>query len=200
MKVHALALALVVIALGVAQASAQNANVGGNAATNAAQTGSSRGSPQVAAQTPPTSGLTASQQQVPAAGTPTPTPPAGLPSGKSATIGTATINPTGIPPSQRNPLLADNGDVRISKMIGVTIYNRDDKKVGNIDEVLAAQNGRLQVVISTSNKKAVVPWDSLVFGDAKLNSDNKILMPDATQAQLDKMEAFDYQKTNDNKK
>ncbi len=55
-------------------------------------------------------------------------------------------------------------------------------------------------MVSTSNKKTIVPWDRLVFGDAKLNSDNKVLMPNATQAQLDKMQAFNYQNTNNNKK
>ena len=58
----------------------------------------------------------------------------------------------------------------------------------------------MQVVVSTGNEKTVVPWDTLVFGDAKLNADNKVLMPDATQNQLDKMQAFNYQNTGNNKK
>ena len=108
-------------------------------------------------------------------------------------IGTATISPTGIPPSQRNPLLTDNGAVRIGKLLGTAIYNRDDKKIGNVDDVLAGQDGQLAVVISTNSKRVAVPWNTLVFGDAKLNSDNKVLMPDETQEGLNKLPEFSYQ-------
>ncbi len=202
MKSQMLAAIAVTLALGFGSASAQTTNAANpqdNAATNNSKT---------AAQTPPANvpaAKTAAANPQPANPQAT-NPPAtdtsastqaAPPSGANAPIGTATINPTGIPPSQRNPLLADNGAVRISKLIGTNIYNKDDKKVGSVDDVLASQNGQLQVVVSTDNKKTVVPWDRLVFGDAKLNADNKVLMPDATQNQLDKMQAFNY--TNNNK-
>jgi hypothetical protein len=38
-------------------------------------------------------------------------------------IGAATIGPAGTLPSQRNPLLTDNGPVRIGLLLGSTIYN-----------------------------------------------------------------------------
>jgi hypothetical protein len=120
-------------------------------------------------------------------------PAAQQPAPEKPSVGTATINPTGIPPSQRNPLLTDNGDVRIGKMIGTSIYNKDDKKLGSVDDVLAGQNGQLQVIVSASNKKVAVPWDKVQFGDAKLNSDNKILMPDESQQSLSSMPAFSYE-------
>lgn len=107
--------------------------------------------------------------------------------------GTATINPTGIPPSQRNPLLADNGDVRIAKLIGTDIFNKDDKNLGTVKDVLVGADGKLSAVVSASDKMVLVPWDKLQFGDAKLNSDNKVLMPDETQATLKAMPAFRYQ-------
>ena len=200
MKTQAFAAIVATIALGVASASAQNTTAGASAQANPAQIQPAPAHPQGAAQTPPASGPAAARQDTNAIATSTSASnePVEPPSGKNAEIGTATINPTGIPPSQRNPLLADNGEVRISKLIGTTIYNKDDKKVGSVDDVLAGQNGQLEVVVSTSNKKTVVPWDRLVFGDAKLNSDNTVLMPDATQDQLDKMQAFNYQ--NNNKK
>ena len=118
------------------------------------------------------------------------------PAGNRPEIGTATINPTGIPPSQRNPLLTDSGGVRIGKLIGTAIYNRNDKKIGNVDDVLAGQDGQLGVVISTNDKRVLVPWNTLVFGDAKLNSDNKVLMPDQTQEGLNRLPAFSYQSKN----
>ena len=117
------------------------------------------------------------------------------PSGSQAAPGTATINPSNAPPSQRNPLLADNGDVQIGKLIGTDVYSKEDKQLGSVNEVLAGQNGQLQAVISTNNKKVLVPWNKLQFGNAKLNSHNKVLMPDETQAQLNKMPAFKAQKS-----
>jgi len=199
MKAQGFAAVAMTIALGVASASAQNTNVGANTQANPAQTQPAATHRQEAAQTPPAN---ASQDTNPTATTTSASNAQVRPlSGKNAEIGTATINPTGIPPSQRNPLLADNGDVRISKLIGSTIYNKDDQKVGSVDDVLAGQNGQLEVVVSTNNsKRTVVPWDRLVFGDAKLNSDNKVLMPDATGAQLNKMQAFNYKNTNNSKK
>jgi hypothetical protein len=192
MKTQACAAIVATIALGVASASAQNTSGGTNAQANPTQTQPATTHQREAARTTPASVPAAAQQDT----NPTTTsPPASHaqvepPSGKNTEIGTATINPTGIPPSQRNPLLADNGEVRVSKLIGTTIYNKDDQKVGSVDDVLAGQNGQLEVVVSTSNKKIVVPWDRMVFGDAKLNSDNKVLIPDTTQKQLDKMQAF----------
>lgn len=126
----------------------------------------------------------------PAAQTPAPaTPAATTPKER----GTATISPTGIPPSQQNPLLADNGDVRISKVIGTNIYNKNDKNLGSVNDVLVGKNGQLQAVVAANDKNVLVPWDKLQFGDAKLNAHNKILMPDETQATLNGMPAFHYQ-------
>lgn len=110
----------------------------------------------------------------------------------NAPIGTATVQPAGIPPSERNPLLTDSGDVRIGKLIGTDIYNKNDKKVGSVDGVVVSGNGKLQIIVATGNKKVAVPWDQVQFGNAKLNSDNKVLMPGATQKSLDSMPTFSY--------
>lgn len=112
---------------------------------------------------------------------------------QGTTTGTATISPNGIPPSQRNPLLTDGGKVRISKLLGTTIYNKDDKEVGTVQDVLADQNGQLQAVVSTNGKRVVAPWNKLQFGDAKLNSHNKVLMLDETQQSLASLPAFNPQ-------
>ena len=123
----------------------------------------------------------------------TPPPPAAK---TTSERGTATINPTGIPPSQRNPLLADNGDVRVGKVIGTNVFNKNDKNVGSVNDVLVGADGKLNAVISANNRLVLVPWDELQFGDAKLNSDNKVLMPEATPASLKAMPAFHYQNQN----
>jgi hypothetical protein len=202
MKANAFAAIAVALGLGIAPACAQNTNATGKAQANTAPAKANQGNPSGASQTAAANGSAAggstTAPQTTTQANASEAESSAPPSGKNVEIGTATINPKGIPPSQRNPLLADNGEVRISKLIGSTIYNQDDQKVGSVNEVLAGQNGQLQVVVSTNNKKTLVPWDRLVFGDAKLNSDNKVLMPNATQAQLDKMQAFNFQNTNSN--
>jgi hypothetical protein len=121
-------------------------------------------------------------------------PPAQNQQANNNDIGTATVSPSGIPPEQRNPLLTDGGDVRINKMVGTNIYNKNDKKIASVDGVIASRDGKLQVIIATNNKKVAVPWDKVEFGDAKLNSDNKILMPDETQQSLNSLPTYKYQK------
>jgi sporulation protein YlmC with PRC-barrel domain len=129
------------------------------------------------------------------AANPSPNDTSAPPGGKSE-IGTATVKPTGIPPSERNPLLTDDGAVRISKLVGQTVFNKDDKKIGSVDDVVAGQNGQLQVVIATDSKKVAVPWNKLVFGDAKINNDNTVLIPDETPEGLNKRPEFAYQHQN----
>jgi hypothetical protein len=106
--------------------------------------------------------------------------------------GTATVASPGSSPSQRNPLLADNGDVRMSKLIGTDVYSEQDKKLGSIDDVLMGSSGQPDVVISSSDKLVQVPWNKLKFGDAKLNSDNKVIMQDETQQSMKQMPQFKY--------
>ncbi len=107
---------------------------------------------------------------------------------------TATVIPEAGSPSQRNPLLADNGDVRMSKLIGTNVYNKADKKLGSVDDVLMGSSGEPDVIISTNNKLVQVPWNKLQFGNAKLNSNNKAIIPDETQQALNQQPNFQYQK------
>jgi hypothetical protein len=98
-------------------------------------------------------------------------------------------------PSQRNPDLADNGDARASKVIGTSVYNERDQKLGSIDDVLIGKNG-VHAIISTNNKKVAVPFNQLRFGNASVAGDNKIVLPNETQAQLNTEPVVHYNETN----
>ncbi len=98
-------------------------------------------------------------------------------------------------PSQRNPVLADNGDVRADKAIGTDVYNADNKKLGTIDGILIGKNG-VWAVISTNNKKVAVHFDQLEFGNAVNNGNDKIVLPNETEARLNTLPAFHYDVTN----
>lgn len=107
--------------------------------------------------------------------------------------GTATVDQnTAGTPSQRNPLLADNGDVRIGKLIGTNVYNEQDQKLGSIDDVLMGKNGQPDVVMKVNGNLIEVPWSKLQFGNAEQNSDNKVIMPGATQNALNSQQHFHY--------
>ncbi len=97
--------------------------------------------------------------------------------------------------SQRNPLLADNGSIRASKMIGTDVYNTNDQKLGSVDDILIGTNG-LFAVLSTNQKKVTVPFDQFKVGDSKNNGDDKLVLPNETQAKLNTQYEFHYDASN----
>ena len=112
--------------------------------------------------------------------------------------GTATVNNTTAgAPSQRNPLLADNGDVRIGKLVGTDVYNDQDQKLGTVDDVLMGQSGQPDVVLRVNGNLVEVPWSKLQFGNAQQNSDNKLILPSVNQNALANQRHFQY-RTNRN--
>lgn len=93
--------------------------------------------------------------------------------------------------SQRNGLLADNGDARISKVIGSGVWNFQNKQLGTVNDVLIGRNG-VFAVIATNNKQVVVPFRDLVFGNAQVDGNDKLMLPHTTQAQLNTRPTFHY--------
>jgi len=98
-------------------------------------------------------------------------------------------------PSQRNPLLADNADARASKVIGTSVYNAQNQKLGSVDDILLGTNG-VFAVISTNNKQVAVPFGDLMFGNTANRSDEKAVMPRETQERLNTLPYFRYDVTN----
>ena len=96
-------------------------------------------------------------------------------------------------PSQRNPLLADNGDVRIDKMAGTTIYNDQDQKLGSVDGIVGGRNG-MWAIVSTDdqNKTVAVPIKDFVFGNYQANGDDELVLPKYTTAKLNGLPVFHY--------
>lgn len=97
-------------------------------------------------------------------------------------------------PSQRNKLLSDNGDVRIAKLIGTTVFSSDDKKLGHVEDVLMGRAGEPQVILAVagSDKKVVLSWSKLQFGNARKDSDNAVILPGVTKAALNGLPSFRY--------
>ena len=99
-------------------------------------------------------------------------------------------------PSQFNPLLTDNGEVRMSKLIGTNVYNDKDKKLGSVDDVVMGKSGEPQVIVKADGNLHPVPWSKLQFGNAKQNSDNKVIVPGTTENAVKSSPQYHYEKTN----
>jgi sporulation protein YlmC with PRC-barrel domain len=103
-------------------------------------------------------------------------------------------------PSDRNPVLTDNGDARASKVIGSAVYNDHNDKVGSIDDIVIPKqgSGQLEAVISVGGflgigtKYVAVPYNELKFGNTTDSSDNKVVLAGATKDSLMKMGSFNY--------
>jgi sporulation protein YlmC with PRC-barrel domain len=123
----------------------------------------------------------------------------------SATAAPATHDTAGSPtasgynqPSARNPIMTDNGGMRASKVIGSSVYNDKDQKVGSIDDVVIGSDKSLQAVVSVGgflgmgSKMVEVPFDKLQFGNTKGSSDNRVVMPGVTKESLNGMPDYHY--------
>ena len=103
-------------------------------------------------------------------------------------------------PSQRNTVLTDRGDVRASKLIGSSVYNDRDEKVGSIDDVVLGKDNKAdEVIVSVGGflgmgtKLVAVPYNQLRLGDTKnASSDNRVVMPGATKDSLKAQQEFRY--------
>jgi sporulation protein YlmC with PRC-barrel domain len=127
-----------------------------------------------------------------------PPPPPGMTSSHSTTT-TTTTRPadttTAATPSSSTPkyFTADH-QVRVSKVVGSSVYNDQNQSVGSIDDLLMSDNDHkaATAVISVGGflgmgaKLVSVPFDQL-----KIDND-KIVMPGATKASLEGMPEYHY--------
>ena len=123
------------------------------------------------------------------------TPPAGMTS--SRTITTTTTRPataeTSSMASSSKYFTADH-QVRVSKVVGASVYNDQNQSVGSVDDVLMSDNDHkaATAVISVGgflgmgSKLVSVPFDQL-----KIEND-RLVMPGATKASLEGMPEYHY--------
>jgi sporulation protein YlmC with PRC-barrel domain len=122
-------------------------------------------------------------------------PPPGMTSSHTTTTTTTTRPATVADTSSTAPkyYTADH-QVRVSKVVGASVYNDQNQSVGSIDDVLMSDNDHKAgtAVISVGgflgmgSKLVSVPFDQL-----KVEND-KIVMPGATKASLEGMPEYHY--------
>lgn len=95
-----------------------------------------------------------------------PTPPSSAPPAAStAAPATSTTKPA-------DTNLAGQGKWRTSKLIGVDIYGPDDKKVGDVTEVIMDKTGKVEMVtvgvggfLGIGSKDVAIPFDQVTWSD-----------------------------------
>jgi hypothetical protein len=101
----------------------------------------------------------------------------------------------------RNPVMTQMGDVRASKVIGSSVYNDHDEKVGSIDDLLIGKSGKMNAVLSVGGflgmgtKYVEVPYSELIFGNTQKDSDNRVVLKGATKESLKTQAAYNYYKS-----
>jgi len=89
-----------------------------------------------------------------------------------------------------------NAYARASKVVGSRIYNEQNEAVGSLDDILIARDNKqpVRAVVSVGgflgigNKLVEVDYNRLKF-----EQNNKVVMPNATKDELNKMPTFTYQ-------
>jgi sporulation protein YlmC with PRC-barrel domain len=123
-------------------------------------------------------------------------PPAGMTSSRTTTTTTtrpATTTETSSMASSSKYVTAD-GQVRVSKVVGASVYNDQNQSVGSVDDLLMGDSDHkaATAVISVGgflgmgSKLVSVPFDQL-----KIQND-RIVMPGATKASLEGMPEYRY--------
>jgi sporulation protein YlmC with PRC-barrel domain len=123
-------------------------------------------------------------------------PPPGATSSHTTTTTTTTrpaTTPSASTTSSSKYFTADH-QVRVSKVVGTSVYNDQNQSIGSVDDVLMNDNDHkaATVVLSVGgflgmgSKLVSVPFDQLKFDN------DKIVMPGATKASLEGMPEYHY--------
>ena len=122
----------------------------------------------------------------------TPTPAAPNKSGAMTAPAThdTGANPTATgygTPSARNSVLTDQGGLRTSKIVGSSVYNDHDEKIGSVEDIVIHKDKTIHAILSVGgflgmgNRLVQVPLDKLQFGKTKESSDDRVVLPGATK-------------------
>jgi hypothetical protein len=108
---------------------------------------------------------------------------------------------TNTTPHDRNPVMTQAGDARASKVIGSSVYNDRDEKVGSIDDLLVGKDGKIAAVLSVGGflgmgtKYVEVAYSDLTFGNTQRDGDNRVVLKGATKESLKTQAGYTYYKS-----
>jgi len=96
-------------------------------------------------------------------------------------------------------VMTDYGNIRVSQVLGSSVYNEHDQKVGSVKDILLGKSDQpILVILSVGgflgidSRLVAVPYNALLFGNTHDNADNKVLLPGATKASIAALPAYQY--------
>jgi PRC-barrel domain len=101
-------------------------------------------------------------------------------------------------PSARNTVMTDNDSIRVSKIVGSSVYNDHNEKIGSIDDLVIGSDHSLHAVLSVGgflgmgSKMVEIAFEKFEFGNTEGGSDNRVVLPDSTKEELTSMPDFQY--------
>jgi sporulation protein YlmC with PRC-barrel domain len=101
-------------------------------------------------------------------------------------------------PSARDTSVSATGGMRASQLVGSSVYNDHNEKIGRIDDLIIGSSQTLAVVVSVGgflglgSKMVGVPFDKLQFSTISDSSDSRVVMPGASKHSLIEMPAYQY--------
>ena len=97
-------------------------------------------------------------------------------------------------PPARTSVVTDAGGMRSSKIVGSSVYDDEDQKIGSVVDLVIGNDKSLSAVISVGgflglgSKMVEVPFDKLHFGNSSF--DNHAVMPGMTRDALTAMPEY----------
>jgi len=103
----------------------------------------------------------------------------------------------GANPAENNPVLTASGNVRASQVIGSSVYNDKNDKLGSVNDILLDKDAKAtQAVISVGGvlgvgaKLVAVPYDNLKFSDKVDSKTARVMMPGTDETALNGMPTY----------
>jgi hypothetical protein len=91
-------------------------------------------------------------------------------------------------------LVANGWSVK-KKVLGKTVYNEENKRVGKIEDIIVAPDGTASfIILGAGGFLGVARHDVAIPVGQILVKDEKLLLPGATKAALKSMAKFEYAK------
>jgi sporulation protein YlmC with PRC-barrel domain len=123
-----------------------------------------------------------------------PAPPPGMTPSHTTPATTTSPANAGSTASSTSKYFTTDHQVRVSKVVGASVYNDQNQSIGSIDDVLMSDNDHkadMAVVsvggfLGMGSKLVSVPFDQL-----KIEND-KVVMPGASKASLEGMPEYHY--------
>jgi sporulation protein YlmC with PRC-barrel domain len=103
--------------------------------------------------------------------------------------------------ADRNPIMTHDGEARVSRVVGSTVYNENNDKVGSIDDLVIDREGNISAILSVGgflgidSKYVEVPYANLHFGSTPEDGDNRIVLRGVTKESLKATPGYTYYKS-----